>query len=202
MSLELSSIMGWKLELGIAAAVIAAGVIFRKQIGQTFTELGTGIGEAIGGGFGGTISGISSGFTKALPSPADVLKGGMFDPNTPIFGVFGGPTNAQVFGGQKGNPLSIQTADGYMPKTEQTVTPATRDYSDVLPTNLQFHKAFAQTQAANPTLGHAAAVRQTVLQTGLPTPKQLFDSVRASELRLGASPAEAFRVAKTALGIR
>lgn len=121
--------MAWKIQLAVAAAAIMAIVIFRQQISGALGQAG----GAIGSGFGNAFTGFFNSFGAALQAGTagwgDFLAGG---------GAAGQwlRENQQ----QKEQTTSSQTktymgktikvGGGGSTKTDQVITPATREYSD------------------------------------------------------------------------
>ena len=195
------------IPIAIVGAVIAAVVYFRKPIGETGQAIGQGlsgiaqgisdIGGGIGSGFGSTFGGIGAGISS-LFSPFGLAQGYQQAAYTPY------NQNAYVQHAQ----AEFQNSNGDMSRgntssgQDITVTPATREYSDV-PASLklvqatgnQVVQAFHSALANAPRQAHPAMVREITSKTGLPTPYAVFVQTRAAARSSGLSVQDAFHFA-------
>lgn len=199
--------MGWKVELGIVAALIAGVVAFRKPISEALSSAGTTIGgslgESISGGISSFVTGLAGGKPSQGQSPLDYALWGA---DQAFFGIpipkIGGGDNSNTVQNNSALPPSSVGQN----KNDQVVTQYNRDYSDLqnmrekaVVQSKTFMDTFNQVKLTQPSIGHAQQVRKTVAQTGLPTPKSNFDALRHQALKTGMSPAQAIAFASNAV---
>lgn len=117
--------MGWKLNLGLAAAAIVSVVVFRDHIKQALGTAGSALGQGISGGFANFIGGLTA--------PLAQKPEGWLGP----WNLLGDPDQD----GRPGSTGSSSTTKTYVPniikvagattsKSDAVVTPQTRERSD------------------------------------------------------------------------
>jgi hypothetical protein len=117
--------MGWKLNLGLAAAALVAVVAFRNQIGGLFGQAGTALGSGISTGFANFIGGLTGPLTQRPENwlgPWNLL-GDPDQDGRP--GSTGGSSTTKTY-----VPNIIKIGSSTTSYTDKVVTPATRESSD------------------------------------------------------------------------